>query len=123
MPAIFLIRRARMKIFLIILLLSIFPTCGKAPDHQSPSRRSSLQGIWWSPKMFQAAAFQIKDSTIYYPDEFRECRYTLLGDTLFVSQEDGFVLKSVILRVTPDTLVLATEGFEELYTRSETPIP
>ena len=85
--------------------------------------RNSIQGIWWSPQMFQSAAFQIKDSTIYYPDDFKEYKYDLAGDTLLVYQDDGYVLRSIILSVTADTLVLVTQDVREIYTRAETPIP
>lgn len=82
--------------------------------------RNAILGIWWSPDMFQSAAFQIKDSTIYYPESFAEYKYVLSGDSLFVYREDGYVSASLIARVTADTLILRTMGTEEIFTRSET---
>lgn len=78
-----------------------------------------LQGIWWSPEMPQSAAFQVKDSTFYYPDAFAERKYELKDDSLFVFFDDGSVSASVILKLTPDTLILSTGGMEELYMRTE----
>lgn len=81
--------------------------------------RRDIRGIWWSPEMPQSAAFQIKDSTIYYPDTFTESKYELKGDSLFIHRDDG-ISGSRIVKVTADTLVLSTFGEESFYTRSET---
>ncbi|MBI4427504.1 MAG: hypothetical protein HY562_00115 [Ignavibacteriales bacterium] len=69
--------------------------------------------------MFQSAAFQIKDSTIYYPDVFGEYRYELKGDSVFIHRDDG-VSGSAIVKLTADTLILSTFGQEAVYSRSET---
>ena len=114
--------------FRVCLLASalILAACnGRDTDQsaQSTIRRSAIRGIWWSPEMYQSAAFQINDSTIYYPDDFKEYRYSLSADTILIYRDDGSIFRSVILRATPDTLILVTEGIEEIYTRAETPVP
>lgn len=107
---------------LAALALLLFSCSRPGADHRHIERKA-IVGIWWSPQMFQSAAFDIRDSTIYYPDDFKEYRYDLTGDTLLIYQDEGYVLRSVILKATADTLVLLTQGFEETYTRSETPMP
>ena len=81
--------------------------------------RSALIGIWWSSEMPQSAAFEIKDSSFYYPDSFSESRYSLRGDTLFMHLEDGTVSTIIIRKVTADTLILFSWDIEQIYTRSE----
>ncbi|MBI3006660.1 MAG: hypothetical protein HYY49_14790 [Ignavibacteriales bacterium] len=81
--------------------------------------RRDIRGIWWSPEMPQSAAFEIKDSIIYYPDVFAEYKCELKSDSLLVYHDDG-VLRSIVVKLTTDTLVLSTSGQESIYTRSET---
>ena len=69
--------------------------------------------------MYQSAAFQIKDSTIYYPDDFTEYGYDLSGDTIVIHLDDATV-RSVIVKATADSLVLSSFGREWIYTRAET---
>jgi len=115
-------KEMKLRILVLISIVVLFG-CSKNKSHEAQIRRSALMGIWWSPQMFQSAAFQIKDSTIYYPDDLKEYRYELRNDTLLVYQDDGNIVRSVVLRITADTLVLMTQGSEEIYTHSETPIP
>jgi hypothetical protein len=96
-------------------------SAGSSP--QSTFDRESILGIWWSPDMFQTAAFQINDSTIYYPDAFAQRKYELKGDSLFISLEDGFVMRSAVIKVTADTLILSAFGQEQVFTRAETQKP
>lgn len=112
-----------MTIRILLFLVLIVPACSRQETRQDPGRQAAIRGIWWSPEMFQSAAFEIRDSTIYYPDEFRECRYELADDTILIHQDDGSVLRSAIREVTKDTLILVTMGIESIYTRSETPTP
>src|SRR5512145_1566861 len=101
---------------LLLMLFLAFAGCAVKSAHQDQPAihfrkptidRTAILGIWWSPDMFQSAAFQIKDSTIYYPESFAECNYELRGDSLFVYREDGLSV-SIIARVAPDTLILRT---------------
>ena len=69
--------------------------------------------------MYQSAAFQIKDSTIYYPEDFAEYRYDISGDTIVVHRDDA-VVRSIIVKATADSLVLSSFGREWIYTRVET---
>ncbi len=115
-----------MKICSLLSVLALILAGCTAKDGDHAARptiaRSAIHGIWWSPQMFQSAAFRISDSTIYYPDDFKEYKYSLSSDTILIYREDG-VLRSFIRRATPDTLILVTEGIEEIYTRAETPMP
>ncbi|MDH3252218.1 MAG: hypothetical protein OEM41_05455 [Ignavibacteria bacterium] len=92
------------------------------PSPQATIARSAIQGIWWSPEMSQSAAFQIGDSTIYYPDLFEERRYELKGDSLIIYHDDGYLLRFIV-KVTADTLILTGLGQEQIFTRSETRKP
>jgi len=69
--------------------------------------------------MYQSAAFQIKDSTIYYPDDFAEYPYDLRGDTIVIHRPDA-VLRSAIIQATTDSLILSSFGRKWIYTRTET---
>jgi hypothetical protein len=69
--------------------------------------------------MPQTAAFQVDDSTFYYPDHFTSRKYDILGDSLFVFFDDGYVSSSVIVKLTVDSLVLLKDSTEQLYTRAE----
>ena len=114
-----------MKTPLVIILIAILCCCGEKPGGQTPSdpktrsNRTLLLGIWWSSEMPQAAAFQVNDSTFYYPDQFVERRYELRGDSLFIFFEDGYVSSSAIVKLTTDTLMLSTDGVEQTLTRAE----
>jgi len=112
-------------LFMLASAFILASCAGQDADQAARSgiQRSTIQGIWWSPEMYQSAAFQINDSTIYYPDDFKEYRYSLSADTILIYRDDGSIFRSVILRATPDTLILVTEGIEEIYTRAETPVP
>lgn len=104
------------------LLVGILILCCWIPLHgQSHQQhlRNAIHGIWWSPDVYQSAAFQIKDSTIYYPDDFAEYRYDISGDTIVVHRADA-VLRSTIVKVTSDSLILSSFGREWIYTRAET---
>ncbi len=87
------------------------------------SFRNAIRGIWWSPDMFQTAAFRIDDSTIYYPDAFAEFTYEVKGDSLLVFRDNGEIASSVIIKVSADTLILFSFGRNHVYTRSETKTP
>lgn len=113
--------------FLTLLLLATLFGCAsretrppQLPSPHSSIDRRAILGIWWSPEQYQSAAFWIKDSTIYYPEHFAEYRYTLHGESLIIYREEGEVIASTILKVTPDTLILSASGQVALYTRSET---
>lgn len=84
----------------------------------TPTAANAIKGIWWSAEQPQSAAFQIKDSTIYFPDSFVEFRYELKGDTLLLHRDDGDV-RWIITRVTADTLVVAMFERQDTYTRAE----
>lgn len=121
------VNRLTASILILVLIGSSgFPEAAAQQKHtqakQSKAKhsKSALMGVWWSPEMPEAAAFDIKDSTIYYPDQFIERRYRLKGDTLFVEFDDGFVAPSIILRITADTLILFSWDHEQVYTRKET---
>ena len=87
------------------------------PD-QSTDVRNALMGIWWDPEMPQNAAFQVNDSTMYYPDQFAEYTYELRDDSLIIHHENGDI-SSRIVKVTADTLILQTFGKDYAYTRAE----
>jgi len=93
-----------------------------SPSPQEVPVRNDLLGIWWSPDLPQSAAFEIKDSTIYYPDMFAEYKYEVKGESLLVYRDDG-VAGSVIVSVSSDTLVLLTMEIRQVLTRSETQQP
>ncbi|HEX9657741.1 MAG TPA: hypothetical protein VGB89_12610, partial [Bacteroidota bacterium] len=111
----------------LLFLLLLFACAMQSPGqehHQTISLtpsidKSAILGIWWSPEMQQSAAFQIEDSTIYYPDQFAQYTYVLRNDSLFVFRDEGVGI-SVIVRVTADTLVLSAFGHEDTFTRTET---
>ena len=111
----------------LLFLLLLFACAMQSPGqehHQTISLtpsidKSAILGIWWSPEMQQSAAFQIEDSTIYYPDQFAQYKYALHNDSLFVFRDEGVGI-SVIVRVTADTLVLSAFGHEDIFTRTET---
>ena len=120
--------RKTVNSLMIVLILCCVACAGKnagkqqraASLSQTSANRMALQGIWWSPEMFQTAAFQIGDSTIYYPDAFAERPYELRNDSLFVYHEDGTIFRSTVVKVTADTLILSTFGREQIFTRAET---
>ena len=100
----------------VLILCCWVPSYGQSHQQQL---RDLMQGIWWSPDVYQSAAFQIKDSTIYYPDDFAEYRYNISGDTIVVHRADA-VLRSTIIKATSDSLILSSFGREWIYTRAET---
>ncbi len=109
--------------FLLILLSMCWQEIHSQEHHQTIApplkiNKSTLLGIWWSPEMQQSAAFQIEDSTIYYPDEFAQYRYVFRNDSLFVFRDESVTI-SVIARVNADTLVLSTFGHKGIFTRTE----
>jgi len=112
------------RAFLLILVFTCCENKTMSQEHHQTVPlvqridKTSILGIWWSPEMEQTAAFQIEDSTIYYPDQFAQYPYDLRHDTILVFREEG-VLVSLVVRITPDTLVLSTYGHEAIYTRSE----
>jgi hypothetical protein len=119
-----------MKIFILLLLLSV-AGCTKKPAEQQQAvnnmaqaiiGQAPIKGIWWSPEQYQSAAFQIKDTSIYYPDMLVEYRYELNGDRLLVYRPEG-VASSYIVQATADTLILSTMGRQQIYTRAQTRQP
>ena len=109
----------------VILILCVL--CGSAHSQAKSKERvltpqsslpSVILGIWWSSDQPQSAAFQIKDSSIYYPDTFTEYPYTVQGDSIFVHRDDGITV-SVVLKVTKDTLILRSFDITQVYTRAE----
>lgn len=113
-----------MKSFVAILLLCLCDSSQAQSTEQRvkaatrPSFAKIIQGIWWSVEPAPSAAFQITDSTIYYPDMFVEYPYSLSGDTLRVHREDG-IASSVILKANKDTLILKSYDFVLIYTSLE----
>lgn len=115
-----------MKTHILVVALVFIACNGKKADEQTPttsrSNRTMIQGIWWSQDMPQVAAFQVSDSTFYYPDHFIDRKYEIKGDSLFVFFEDNYISSSAIVKLTVDTLILSTDGAEQVYTRAE-PLP
>jgi hypothetical protein len=114
-----------MKIHILLFALILVGSDDGRSDKQAQAssrtsvNRTMIRGIWWSPEMPQSAAFQVNDSTFYYPDMFMERKYEIKGDSLFVFFDDGSIVASVIVKLTADSLVLSTDGIEALYTRME----
>ena len=110
-------------IFLIVLVVAGFSAEKPHQQKQASSRaginRTMIQGIWWSSELPQCAAFQVNDSTFYYPDEFIYRKYEITGDSLFVFLDDGYIISSAVVKLTPDTLILFSFDKEHLYTRTE----
>jgi len=68
----------------------------------------------------QCAAFDVNDSTFYYPDEFVYRKYKIKDDTLHIFLDDNRgILSLAIVKLTPDTLILSAFGGFSLYTRTE----
>jgi hypothetical protein len=84
----------------------------------TPATAPVLRGIWWSADQPQSAAFEFKDSTVYYPDMFVEFKYAVRRDTLVVHRDEG-ESRSVIVRLTADSLILSTANRLAAYSRSE----
>ncbi|MEX2115792.1 MAG: hypothetical protein WEB37_02805 [Bacteroidota bacterium] len=117
-----------MKTHILVVALVFIACNSKKADEQTPEasrsgiHRTMIQGIWWSHDMPQVAAFQVNDSTFYYPDHFIDRKYEIKGDSLFVFFEDNYISSSAIVKLTVDTLILSTDGTEQVYTRAE-PLP
>ena len=121
--------RMTVKNYILLFVLCLSACTNKEQNEQkeavpaqSMDVRNALMGIWWDPEMPQSAAFQVKDSTMYYPDQFAEYAYELRGDSLFVHHENGDI-SSRIVKVTADTLILQTFEQEHTYTRAEPKMP
>ena len=108
----------RLAVMVLGLTIGMLGQTKQAPQAASSRVAMAIRGIWWSHAMPQSAAFQISDSTIYYPDAFVECRYWVRGDSLFVYRDEG-VSGTRIVKVNADTLVLSSYGGKEVYTRKE----
>jgi hypothetical protein len=108
----------------LIVLFFVASSAGQTYQQEKASSRASMhramiQGIWWSSDLPQCAAFQVNDSTFYYPDEFVYRKYEIKGDSLFVFLDDGDIISSAVVKLTTDTLILFSFGKEHLYTRAE----
>ena len=81
-----------------------------------------LIGVWWnaSEKDAPTASFDIKENTIYYPDQEAqsEFKYQIEQDSLII-YFDGFVSSSKINKLRNDSLELITNGEKTLYVKKE----
>lgn len=112
--------------FFAIFMALVFLGCNGRNTNEQPQtashprdNRSMILGIWRSAELPQSAAFQVNDSTFYYPDEFVERKYTLKDDSLFIALDDGSVIRSAIMNLSADSMILMTNGAKRLYTRTE----
>lgn len=84
--------------------------------------KSLLLGIWWDAdeKDAPCASFEIKDSTIFYPDQEQqsEFKYQIKQDSMIVNM-DGYISTSKIEKVTKDTLVLITYGEKQTFIKTK----
>lgn len=113
----------RMCLCLVVLVAVGLNSTSARQKKQGPStsqiNRTTIQGIWWSKEWPQSAAFQVNDSTFYYPDEFISRKYRIGGDSLFLFLEEGDTVRSLIVKLSSDTLILLTNGTKALYTKTE----
>jgi len=120
-------------ITLTVFLITGLCACSTSPNASDTkgsrvSKTSSfdekkvLKGVWWPADNKEApcASFEIKDSTIYYPDqeEKSDFKYAIKEDSLIVYFE-GFTPASKIEKVNKDTLELITNGEKQTFIKAE----
>jgi len=81
---------------------------------------ANMKGIWWdaNEKDAPTASFEIKETTIFYPDQEgkSEYKYVVKHDSM-IFYFDGYTSISKILKTNKDTLQLLTDGEEQTFVR------
>lgn len=72
----------------------------------NPTNKGNLWGIWGNEGS-ENAIFDIKTDSIYYVDEMRSYKYSLVGDTIIIYYPD-YSYKSKV-RIKGDTLIMDSE--------------
>ena len=113
-------------------LILIIPCSGQNTNLKNESKQpksltnkpfvKELIGVWWNANEKDAptASFDIKENTIYYPDQEMqsEFKYQIEQDSLII-YFDGFVSSSKINKLRNDSLELITHGEKTLYVKKE----
>jgi hypothetical protein len=64
----------------------------------------TLLGVWFKERESNAV-FNISSDSIYYVDNLRSYKYEIIADTIKINF-DGWISKSLVVKVTKDSLVL-----------------
>ena len=111
-------------------LILLFSCSGQNTNSKNESKQheistnkpvaKELLGIWWNANEKDAptASFDIKEKTIYYPDQagLSEFKYKIEKDSLII-YFNGFVSSSKISKLRNDSLELYTNGEKTLYVK------
>ena len=118
-------RKPTFLLFLFTVLVGLIACQTKRTENQEMNPESDLtvsvvkidtsllKGIWWENKDAPVASFEIKDTTVYYPDQevaLSEFKYTLIDDSLVIFKPNMPVIDLFIRGEGVET----NEAFEDL---------
>ena len=76
------------------------------------NHKELLNGIWTKNEE-ENANFRIKDDSIYYVDFQDDPSYCLLKEDTLILDNDGFLVKWIILKLTSDSLIMTNNMIDD----------
>lgn len=101
------------KIFIFsFLAIMLFPSFNQVKEEKLKITKENLNGAYGGDEETENAYFGIYEDKIYYPDPNIWVKYELKQDTIITTDDENYIEKWLILKLTTDSLVFYNLNYD-----------